>query len=115
MANRRAQTSGTSAAVLIALIAVLIVMYLLFLPPETRQSLLQDKPLVIPGETPTGQPGRQTGILLSESPGKIQPSLGNKVEHELPSFSLFTSINAVNLLEMDSLYVKNSWLGLILN
>lgn len=98
--------SATNAGVTIILIAVLIVFYILFLPPEDRAELL--------GESypDTGSPGGVTpgakSVLFSSMPGRLFPPSANMVEHTLPSFLVFTVTNANELKRVDSLYIMNS-------
>ena len=67
MKFKKAKPSGNAAAVLVAIIAALIVIYILFLPPAERQALLE-------GEVnETGALIAEGGniTLLSESPGRL--------------------------------------------
>ena len=99
---RNAQTSGTGAAVLVAIIAALIVVYILFLPPENREQLLEGRTSTQPGSG-SGQP------LLLATPGRIDYLAEKDIEHTLPPVSLFSSTNAVALKSIATLYAKNAW------
>ena len=98
MNHSKAQTTGTGAAVLILLIAALIVLYILFLPPQARQDILDQ-----PG--PDGS-GIATKDLLIESPGRIEVLESGSVEHNLPAVNLFSTTQAVVIKTLSSLYVK---------
>lgn len=102
MLKKRAQSTGTGAAVLILLIAVLIVLYILFLPPQARQDILDQ-----PG--PGGQ-GVLSKDLLIESPGRIEVLESGSIEHNLPAVNLFSTTQAVVIKTLSSLYVKRGWL-----
>ncbi|MBN2141910.1 hypothetical protein JW711_01140 [Candidatus Woesearchaeota archaeon] len=99
--------NANMAAVVVILIAVMIILYLLFLPPEERANIL--------GEDNYGSGGQGdisvNTLLMSKVPGRIYPSGRNMVEHQMPSFLVFTATNANELKRVDSLYVKQSAFG----
>ncbi len=99
---RRAQTTGTGAAILVLLIAFLIVMYILFLPPQERQALLEEQ---IEGEVRI--PAQD---VLIESPGRLEYLKSGIVEHTLPSVNLFSTTQAAVIKSVPSLYTKTAWL-----
>ncbi|MCX8146942.1 MAG: hypothetical protein N3D84_00555 [Candidatus Woesearchaeota archaeon] len=105
--NKRAQPSGAGAAVLITIIAALIVLYILLLPPESRERLLEGNE--------SGEEGNETGLatgnltLLIESPGRLDYLTQKEIEHTLPPINLFTRKKAVVLESRQSIYVKNAW------
>lgn len=111
--------SASSAATLIVLIAGMILLYLLFLPSEEREALLQDK-YVYPegGEAEEEEKaveetaedilhGLIAEPLLSESPGQLYYLKESSYEHELSAVNLYTLTEAEVLDSLDSLYVKN--------
>ncbi len=102
--SKKAQ-SGTGAAVLIAIIAALIVVYILFLPPASRESLLQGGPVEIPGVpgVASGQP------LLLATPGRLEYLPQKEIEHAIPSITLYSTTNAVTFKSISTLYAKNAW------
>ncbi len=101
--NQRAQISGTGAAVLVLIIAALIVLYILFLPPEVREEILEGDGSTRPG-VPSGQE-----VLLLESPGRLDSISQRTIEHSMPSVQLYSTTNAQLLHTVPSLYVKNGW------
>ncbi|KYK24592.1 hypothetical protein AYK26_03380 [Euryarchaeota archaeon SM23-78] len=101
--SRRGQ-SATNAGVTIILIAVVIVMYILFISPEDRAKLLGEEP---PGPGPGPTPGVKQ-VLLSSTPGRLYAPGINMFEHTMPSFMVFTVTNADELKRAESLYIKNS-------
>lgn len=100
----KAQASGTGAAVLVAIIAALIVVYVLFLPPATREELLNDQAGYGPGA-----PGGAGQPLLLATPGKLDYLPQTEIEHTLPPLNLFSTTNAIVLKSIATLYVKNAW------
>ncbi len=101
---RGAQASGTGAAVLIAIIAALIVVYILFLPPETREQLLEG-----------GQPGQGTaGVnygqpLLLATPGRLDYQPENEIEHTVSPVTLFSRTSSTVLKSVATIFTKNAW------
>lgn len=103
MRFRRAQMSGTGAAVLVLIIAALIVLYVLFLPPDVREELLEGES----ASRATGQAGQE--VLLLESPGRLDYITQGTIEHSMPSLQLYSTTNAALLNIVPSLYIKNGW------
>ena len=118
--KRKAQGSGASgAATLVAIIAGLIILYILFLPPQERAALLDGE--AGNGARPVGvQTGGYIdgnniviqdlkGIVFEDSPGKIDYTALGEFEHPLPPFTLFKTTDAKVLQEINPFYVKNGW------
>jgi hypothetical protein len=99
--SKRAQAG---AAVLVALLAMLIILYVLFLPPADRAALLGDG-------TPTGGPGGEvapSNILFSSPLGRVYlPSTPAK-DHHLPSLAVRTVESGSILASADSLTASNN-------
>ncbi|MBN1793125.1 hypothetical protein JW826_05570 [Candidatus Woesearchaeota archaeon] len=92
------------AAIVIIIIAVMIILYILFIPLADRAALLGE-------DYPGGGGGSVSGVktvLMAKTPGRLYPSGSNLVEHQMPSFLVFTVTNANELKHLDSLYIKNS-------
>ena len=70
MLKKRNGQSGSGAATLVAVIALLIVLYILFLPPDVRKDLLEEESDG-PGGTGTGS-GRVVTNLLTDHPGRLE-------------------------------------------
>ncbi|MDD9953931.1 MAG: hypothetical protein OXR66_06360 [Candidatus Woesearchaeota archaeon] len=122
--SRRGQHGASGAAILIAIIAGLMVLYLLFLPPADREEILfgdgQGGPQYgAPGGYGGGAPiyhgagsggvFRQYGptILLTATPGTLRLLTAAVIEHSLPSATIFTRLNTHVVKSMDSAIVKN--------
>ncbi|MBI5390912.1 hypothetical protein HZB02_05465 [Candidatus Woesearchaeota archaeon] len=111
--SRKAQPSGTMAGILVMVITILIVMYILFLPPSDRASLLgEPNPGGSPTNTGTGtssNPFTKGTILFSEAPGRLDFVKENSFDHTIPSFYLTKFTNAKSLATENPFYIKNGW------
>ena len=107
---KKAQTAS-AAATLVALIAGMIILYVLFLPADVRDSLLGDGDYVglggSSGTTSTSGDMIYNETVLEETPGRIDYLRFSSYEHPLSTVSLYTSTSASTLLSEESLYVKN--------
>jgi hypothetical protein len=102
--SKRAVAS-TQAGIVIILIAVLMVLYILFLSPADRAALLGEDQ---GGGGGSGTGGRVKSVLYSTTPGRLYPLASGSTEHTMPSLTVFTVTNANELKRVQSLYVKNS-------
>jgi len=106
MKSKKGQPSGaTSAATLVAIIAGLIVLYLLVLPPGEREKLL--------GENVTEEEGvteviKEVKTVLSINPGRLDYLAQREIEHVIPSINLNILTEAGVLKEVNSLHVQRS-------
>ncbi|MFH1212297.1 MAG: hypothetical protein V1659_05235 [Candidatus Woesearchaeota archaeon] len=103
--SKKAQRAS-SAVLFVLLLTVVIVAYVLVLPPADRAALLGDG-------SQNGNGGSQSSddlkyTLLDENIGRLDYLKFNDRTHELPSFRLFTTIEAMSLKTESSIYVKNS-------
>lgn len=94
--------SATAAAVLIAVIAGLIVLYLLFIPPAEREKILDEKevPEVIAEENVT--------LFELEAPKLFLPPTKKEFEQSFPNINIFVWEEGTELKRLDTLYVKRS-------
>ncbi len=102
--KNRAQ-SGANSAILVALMALVIILYILFLPPDMRDDLLNN------GNDSSSNGDGDNGLnktLLHEKPGTLEYVDSGYRNHELPSFRIYSSEEGSILKEYDSLYAKNS-------
>jgi hypothetical protein len=107
MFHRRGQAGAAGA--LLALLAVFILLYMLLIPPDMREALLNDQPLP-DGKTPsTDSPGRflVNKTVLSVSPGRIDYLKVAEFEHPLPAINLYTKTEAEEQSIGNDIYVKN--------
>lgn len=115
MTKKRGQTgSGTGAATLVAVITLLIVLYILFIPPESREELLElNTTLSEDGSQETipedFEPYNKTLTLACEGiPGRVDYIAQKEVEHNIPATTIMTRTSAAVIKEIRSIYVKNS-------
>lgn len=100
--NRKGEESGQAAAVLILVIGLFIVLYILLLPPEQRQELLQ-------GQNETSASKFVSKTILSESPGLVKPAIESTTKHEITSLNLFMKSKPEIDLLADRLAVRKTW------
>lgn len=102
---RRAQ-GGLNAAVLVAVIAGLIILYILFLPEAEREALLENKS--VERVSKGVDDGDKEGILLREFPGRIDIVEG-VIDKQLPNIFLFERTDAKELESVNPIIVRNGW------
>lgn len=107
--NKRGQETGAQAAFLIALIGVLIVFYILFLPPSARRELLESGSVTPTGGPESGliNPGEQKS-LLTEQPGRVSYRSQDIIEHNMGSVNLYTKTEGSAIQEKNSLFAERS-------
>ena len=100
----RGRGQAAAAAVLLAIIAGSIVLFLLVMDPEEREVLLGDETL----SSGTESTSTSTDYLLQEYPGRIEDLQQSEIEHKLPSMHLVVLDQGVILDERISLSTKHS-------
>lgn len=107
--NKRGQDAGP-VAVLIFVIALFIVLYVLFIPEEDRNDLID---LDSNGGGSTHRRDNRDLIiiaeLLEETPGHLTPEGRESYEYSLPSVNLFYETDAGILAQDAGFIVSNSW------
>ncbi len=104
MENRKAQVSGSGAASVVIVVASFILIYLLLIPAEERDKILEDKGAAVSAEK-AKVPG---SVLLDERPGTVTKLKESEFEHGIPSFNLFIEKEASVLKKVDSVFVESS-------
>ena len=99
---RNAQ-SGVNAAVLVAIIAGLIILYIIFLPEAERESLLENKSISKSGSSKSID---DEDILLREFPGRLDDVEG-VIDKTIPNIFLFETTNAKEIEKINPLVVRN--------
>lgn len=96
--------TGANAATFVGILIVVILFYILFLPQEERNKLLED-------ETKPGQIIKEGNniTLLEEQIGRIDFRSMDKFNHSIPSFTLFKTTNADVLKRINPFYIRNGW------
>jgi len=98
---RKAQ-GGINAAILIAVIAGLIILYILFLPDAEREALLENKSI----KKITDNDDEDETILLREFPGRLDIIEGLK-DKQIPNIFLFETKNAKEIERINPFIVRN--------
>ena len=99
---------------MVAIIALMIILYILFLPPEQRADILGGDggtPIIIPGEGEAegeGEGESDEKILLLENPGLLSIQGDDRIHHILPRIKLFEESSGVILDEYNTLTTKRS-------
>lgn len=104
--SRRAQDAG-NAATLVAVIALLIIFYLLFIPPSFRDQILEGNQSV----TEEGEEALANETILRASPGTLSSISSEEIEHNIPSVVLYAKKDSQVLGSAGSAYVKSSVFG----
>lgn len=99
--RKRAQ-GGIGAAVLVAIIAGLIVLYILFLPSVERKELLE-------GDDVKKSASKEERVLLKEAVGQL--SVGEDLEKrkDIPNVFLFETTNAKELARENPFIIRRGW------
>jgi hypothetical protein len=108
---KRAQERGTAAG-LIATIAGLIILYILFLPPEERASLLDEtgtSTITSGGGTVRPATHLANVSIFRTSPGKIYYQKLDEYEYDLAAFTLFKTTDASTIENINNFRVRNGW------
>jgi hypothetical protein len=107
MIRKRGQSSGSSAATLVAIIAGLIILYILFLEPADREDLLgEGKGHRSNNE---GSDDKNITVLLDEKTGRLDYLKDNEFEIDIPSFNLYKTTNAKEIEAFNDFSVRNGW------
>ena len=103
MIKQRKSQGGLNAAILVAIIAGLIILYIVFLPSSEREKLIEKKPEV----QSTGE--EKSNSLLKVFPGTLSTSKGLEGEKSIPNLFLVEATNAKELEKTNPFIVRNGW------
>jgi len=104
--SRKAQ-DGTKAATLVAIIAGLIILYILFIPPSQREEILNiTNESAADGSNVTIAPSQ---TLLLVHPGLLEYVSATEYEKSIPPLTLLVSTEATTLKTAEAISIKNSW------
>ena len=106
MKNRRGQESGAGIAVLILLIALFMVLYILLLPPEKREEILNQT--IGPSNGGTTAVSR---VLLSESPGEVFQTKNSNVVHDISPLNIFIKTEPSTKLLANAIEISKGFLS----
>ncbi len=104
--NKRGQNAA-SAAVLLALVMGLVIIFIILIPPEDRAELLDEEYTASSGSGSSGSSGSDVDLeeatvkenLLEESPGRVDFLSQNEIEHPLPVVNIYTKTETKVLAE----------------
>ena len=100
---RKAQ-GGLNAAILIAVIAGLIILYILFLPAEEREELLENK--TIKKSSDTGMEDENTLLLVF--PNRLEED-EDILDKDIPNIFLFETTSAKELEVINPFLIRKGW------
>ena len=104
MKEQKKAQDGFNAAILVAIIAGLIILYIIFLPISERESLIGG------GKTSSGGGGdEKPNILLKVFPGTLSTSQGVENEKKLSNIFLVETTNAKELETINPFIIRNGW------
>jgi hypothetical protein len=98
--KKGAAPDASAAAALIAIIGFLIVLYILFIPPEEREKILEDE-----DEIDGREAEEISKILLSESPQRLFPAEKREFEQDFSAVNIYVGEEGMELKKVDSLYI----------
>ena len=104
MFNKKAINAGGAANLLI-IIALVLVLYILFLPPESREELLGEN---ISGSEGGGVAGLEN-VLLLENVGTVDYVPSEYEDHDISNFYLSAQTNAEVLDQFNAFIIKRGW------
>ena len=100
-ASSRSAQGGLNAAILVAIIAGLIILYIVFLPSAERERIIEEK------QVTTGE--EKSNVLLRVFPGSLSTSTGLEDEKSIPNIFLVETTNAKELESINPFIVRNGW------
>ncbi len=103
MVKQRKSQGGLNAAILVAIIAGLIILYIIFLPISERESLIGGE------KTANGGAREQSNILLKVFPGALSTAQGMENEKKISNIFLVETTNAKELERINPFIIRNGW------
>ncbi len=104
--NKKAQ-AGTAAGV-VAIVAFIIILYILLLPEDVRNQLFNTT--AAPTTAQRAQVAAERNILVFEHPGTMDPVKLRSREKVLDSFNLYAEKTATVLKSVQTVHIENGWL-----
>jgi len=106
MSKRGQHPAATGAAILILIITAILILYILFLPPQDRAVLLGEENESFSSVETTS--GFNKTLLEEDSLGRLDYLKFDEREHDLPSFRIYSETDGTVLRSSGSLYVSRS-------
>jgi hypothetical protein len=107
MAGKKGQANG--AAAFIALLTILIILYILFLPPDVRTELLGDKNPSV-NNTTTGINSADGSILFRQNIGRVNYLNTNERVYDLPATRIYSPTAAQILKSVPGITITHALL-----
>ena len=107
MQDRKGQQEGTNVAVLVALLAMFILAYVILLPPDERDKLLNED-FGVNGNNGNGNGESLGDLLISETPGVLRPFADESIKHKLAPIDLFVREEPESSEIVPSLYIERN-------
>jgi len=102
MGRKRGQAAGNAAA-FIAVLTVLIILYILFLPPDIRTELLGDKNAILSNGSTSNA---NTDILLQQNVGTVTYINTNSKSYDLPTIKIYSPTSGQVLKTISSAIIR---------
>lgn len=102
MKMQKLAQGGMNAAILVAIIAGLIILYIIFLPSSEKEKFLENRTLSSAGQ-------EEGNLLLKAFPGLLSSSSGLEDEKKIPNIFLVETTNANELEKINPFIVRNGW------
>ena len=99
------QKKGAAAAALIGIITLLLIFWILFLPPAEREKLLAENATQTGGRPPVVR----NATILSAPVGHLAAAGPPAADHPIPNLYLFEATQAQVLANLPPFAVKNAW------
>ena len=96
---------GANAALLVAILAAFLIVYILFLPQDDREDFLDGKSVTSSSSSSSGD---DIVTLLKEDVGTLDP-VDNVRDIDLPNVNIFETTNAKVLDTITPFTIQNSW------
>jgi hypothetical protein len=100
--------SSSSAAAFIAIMTVLIILYILFLPPDIRDELLSDGGSGGSGGSGSGSNQPTTNVLLRETVGKVTYVKDSEKYYDIPTVRIYAPVSGQLIKGVPSLFIRNA-------
>lgn len=107
MSKRGQQPAASGAAILILIVTAILVLYILFLPPQDRAELLGEENESRSDDDET-RSGFNKTLLKETSVGRLDYLRFDEREHDIPSFRVYSETSGTVIASTGSLYVSRS-------
>lgn len=101
--EKKTAQGGLNAAILVAIIAGLIILYIVFLPSAEREKLIEEKT----AKAPSGE--EKSNVLLKEFPGSLSAMQNMENDKGIPNIFLIETTNAKELEKINPFIARSGW------